>query len=312
MSLPGGTAPRLRAWIGPAVAILASLTLLVLPESARRAAATALEHSVFAPFRLAVGWGEGSLALRLKLHGLLAEETEAHLEQDRVRETQQENERLRRLLGFERRTMEELVPGAVVIRDRGRLGDVLTVEVPPGTVVPNGAAAVVPEGLIGWATEQREQRVRVACLTNRDVTLSVLDQRTRDEGILGWVPPAIMHLELHDIPMRSEWEEGDRVITSGLGTVFPRGLLVGWVQGSEIDQTGRGKKVFVRPAASPAQTEELFFLIQRPDGSWIAQDGDAPAEAAEDASDLYPIDPAMESENGAGTSFEDPGVLPVP
>lgn len=338
MSFPGGTSPRLRTWIGPALAVVASLALLLIPEPARFSISKALERSVFAPFRFAVGWGEASLALRLELHQLLSERTEAVLEQDRVREVGEENERLRRLLGFERRTTDQLISGAVVARDRGRLGDLLSVMVAPGNRIPIGAPAVVPDGLIGWATEQEGDRVRVACLANREVTLSVLDQRTREAGILSWVPPAVNQLELHDVPLQSEWKEGDRVVTSGLGTVFPRGLLVGWVEGSAPDGAGRGKKVFVRPAASPSQTDELFFLVpaqgtvlggamsvdrsQRggDDGGLEAQ-GATSLDALEEselretvvqlpASDLYPLDPVVEQARAAGGSSR--GVIPVP
>ena len=329
MSFPGGTAPRLRTWIGPAIAVLASLVLLLVPEPARIATARALERTVFAPFRFAVGWGEASLAVQLQLHQLLAERTETMLEQDRVREVREENERLRRLLGFQRRTEDELISGAVVARDHGRLGDLLWVEVAPGARVPAGAPAVVPDGLIGWATEQNGERVRVACLANREVTLSVLDQRTREAGILSWVPPAVNRLELHDVPLQSEWKEGDRVITSGLGTVFPRGLLIGWVEGSAPDAAGRGKKVLVRPAASSSQTDELFFLVPAQRSAELANDpsergpepgfgGSAATVSASDeapaplpASDLYPIDPVVEQ----GRSSEmapGGGVIPVP
>jgi len=350
MSFPGGTAPRLRTWIGPAIAVLASLVLLLVPEPARIATARALERTVFAPFRFAVGWGEASLAVQLQLHRLRAERTEVVLEQDRVREVQEENERLRRLLGFRRRTDDQLIAGAVVARDRGRLGDLLWVEVAPGARIPDGAPAVVPDGLIGWATGQDGERVRVACLTNREVTLSVLDQRTREAGILTWVPPAVHRLELNDVPLQSEWKEGDRVITSGLGTVFPRGLLVGWVEGSAPDAAGRGKKVSVRPAASPAQTDELFFLVPEPRGAELAGETDAgtsePEESAADragdpdaesdgragvragsvdgassspdgspsglpASDLYPIDPLVE-QGRASDAPSGAGVIPVP
>jgi rod shape-determining protein MreC len=210
-----------------------------------------------------VGWGEGSLSLRRELHDLRQRGTAAHLTQDRTLEIEEENQRLRELLGFQRRTEDELVSAVVVSRDRGRLGDVLFVELGPGAEVVEGAPAVVPEGLLGWAAHGGSGRIRVACLTNREVTLSVLDQRTRDEGISSWTPPWPGQLELHDVPLQADWRVGDRVITSGLGTVFPRGLLVGWVTGSETDEAGRGKRVQVRPAASPTQTEELFFLVRR-------------------------------------------------
>lgn len=247
----------------------------MLPDGASIGLARALEHSVFAPFRAAVGWGEGTLTLRAELRRSLTAKVEDRLEQDRAREVVAENQRLRDLLGFRRRTSERMIPATVVARQRGRIGDLLTVRVSNPEEVRAGMPVLVPEGVLGWSAQPEGDRAIVECLTSATVSVSVLDQRTREEALASWAPGR-SYLVLRDVPVQSEWKVGDRVVTSGLGTVFPRGLLIGWVKGVERDPTAPIQRVQVRPAANPAQAEEVFFLLP---------------DTTVQFSDVYPVDP---------------------
>jgi rod shape-determining protein MreC len=303
MSPTVATSQRIRYWVGPVVAGLFSLTLLFLPLESRRRTAAVLEWTVFFPFRYAVGWGPRSLAMKEELARLTGQLARDRVGEDRMLEISEENQRLRRLLGFQRRGGEELHPAVVVGRQRGRTGDLLVVQ-PSGKFRPGpGTPVVVPDGLLGWVADSRGGLVRLECLTNRRASVSVLDQRSREEGILRWSRQRRDQLVILSVPIQSDWKPGDRVITSGLGTIFPRGLLVGWVAGSQPEEVGPLKRIYVRPAASPAQSEEVFFLV-----------ADQPGTAENRESTLYPVDPgvALSGLRLGGNDTLSPGVGPVP
>ena len=61
------------------------------------------------------------------------------------------------------------------------------------------------------------------------------------------------------VPAQADWQPGDRVVTSGLGTAFPRGILVGWV-GEPRGGGGGMQNIPVRLAASAARSQEVFLL----------------------------------------------------
>ena len=301
MKRPSHPPSPIRAWVGPVVAVVASITLLVLPKDVRRSIAMGLEHSIFSPYRYTVGWGEGTLAARREIRRLAQIGTEERVRGDRILETLEENRRLRRLLGFRRRTAERLLPAAVVGRDRGRDGDLVIAEVEAASPVPDGAPVLVPEGLLGRVVQSDGRRVRVQCLTNSETSVSVLNQRTRDEGILRGSLERRTLLVVLDVPVQADWRLGDRVVTSGLGTIFPRGLLVGTVVGMRREEMGPLERVWVEPAASPARAEEIFMLLPG---------GEEPAEDIE----WFPSDPEpplsiLEWDDGRGLTF---GPLPAP
>jgi rod shape-determining protein MreC len=58
--------------------------------------------------------------------------------------------------------------------------------------------------------------------------------------------------------------EGDSVISSGMGGVFPKGLQLGWV--SEVSSNPRElfKDIVVEPSVDFNSLEEVFVLLDTP------------------------------------------------
>ncbi len=55
---------------------------------------------------------------------------------------------------------------------------------------------------------------------------------------------------------------GDRIISSGYGSVYPRGLIIGTVESVEKDTLSRSVLVKVRPAADLAEIEKLMVITE--------------------------------------------------
>jgi rod shape-determining protein MreC len=54
---------------------------------------------------------------------------------------------------------------------------------------------------------------------------------------------------------------GDGVVTSGMGGVFPKGLVVGYVRSVNLEQFGLFQTVEVEPAVDFSHLEEVLVLI---------------------------------------------------
>lgn len=252
------TLGRFRPWTGPAAALALSLVLAVLPLPTKEGIAGTLERTVFLPFRFALGWGPRSLVAQRQAAAQYREQAERAREEDELLEAARENDRLRSLLGFRRRGEYDLIPATVLARGRARFGDLLVVA-PERLPVddPTGLVAITPEGLLGRIASRDGSALRLECLTNGNVAVSVLNQRSREGGILRW-DPVSGGLIVEGVPLQSDWQPGDRIITSGLGTAFPRGILVGWVRG--LRGAGSVQTVAVRAAAAAGRTQEVFLL----------------------------------------------------
>lgn len=257
---------RLRPWLEPGAGLLLSLALVLLPLPVKSGLALVLERSVFLPYRFAVGWGPRSLLAQHRAGAAMQERTRGELTIDAALEATRENSRLRSVLGFRRRSDVELLPGVVVGRGRGRFGDLLVVEPADPAVVQAGMVAITADGLLGRVRTRDGSYARVECLTSLETAVSVTNQRTREGGILKW-DPAHGGLAIRSTSSQSDWQVGDRVVTSGLGLAFPGGILVGWVSGYRAGRGGLLQSVEVRPASRAARAQEVF-LLRMTDIAW--------------------------------------------
>ncbi len=253
---------RLRPWLAPVAGLVFALLLTLVPLSTRRGIARGLEYSLFLPYRFALGWGPRSLIAQREMSAEARSMAERLRAWDGEMESSRENDRLRRLLGFQRRAAIDLVAATVVGRGRARFGDLLIVD--PERPVPDlvGMVAVTPDGLLGRVASRDGPFARVECLTNPNVAVSVVNQRSREGGILKWNPAGSI-LAIEGVPAQADWQIGDRVVTSGLGAAFPRGILAGWVRGQRAGRGGVLQTILIRPAAASDRVHELFLLHAR-------------------------------------------------
>lgn len=258
-----GSAPsrrrRLILWI--TCAGLSGL-LLATPANIRTRIASGLEWSVFFPIRAVLGWGGGGLLTRLQNRRLEKELTDARLELSMLRDAGRENKSLRRMIGLRARGAVHLMPARVVGRSADWPGEVLWIEADgrPET----GLAVVTPDGLVGRVSRTSGSRAMVETLWHSRVAVSVVDARSGEQGILRWdaARPGIVLIE--NVPLQADFRAGDAIVTSGMGEIFPKGILVGHVLAGEEDPRTQLKRIRVRPAARRGRVGEVFVLTERP------------------------------------------------
>lgn len=148
-------------------------------------------------------------------------------------ETERENGRLSELLDY---TGEHpdlgFMAAAVTGRSLDPYVDTLTLNAGTRNGVTEKMAVVCAQGVIGRVSQVGAGWCKVRTMLNEDMRISVMVERTRDEGLLGGLLEengALVGLKLYYLPKEAQLEVGDRLITSGLGGIFPKGLYVGEV-----------------------------------------------------------------------------------
>jgi len=140
-----------------------------------------------------------------------------------------ENARLRKLLEYSQARPSEWVVAAV-LSEGGSQGVGRTIRVDKGSLagITQGASVVVPEGLVGLVTAVTPSTSEITLLTDSSVKVSCAVERDGMKRVLGILSGGdderlvLRHLtDCRGLAPRS------RVVTSGLGGVFPRGLEIG-------------------------------------------------------------------------------------
>lgn len=112
--------------------------------------------------------------------------------------------------------------------------------------------------LVGRVAKVNERTSLVMTLFHPGSKVSGLIQRTREIGILSGGHPGI--LELNYLPKESEARRGDIMLTSGLSTLYPKGLPIGKVLKVREANSSFFLKITVNPAVSFSKLEEVLII----------------------------------------------------
>jgi rod shape-determining protein MreC len=165
-------------------------------------------------------------------HALKAELARAHAWRDQALALSAENARYRALMGVRTDPPIPMVFGRTILDARGPFSNARLADVGADRGVVEGNPVLSEHGLVGRVVGVSANASRVLLLTDVESRVPVLLPRTNGRAILtgdGGPNPALAFLRTHEPP-----REGDRILTSGDGGVFPRGLPVGSaVRGSD-------------------------------------------------------------------------------
>ncbi|HKO22264.1 MAG TPA: rod shape-determining protein MreC [Candidatus Eisenbacteria bacterium] len=245
-------------WTVLVIACTLSLSMMLLEARLQARVAWFLQHTLLAPFEVTVGWVDQSVGVFWENHQLRSRLTQLQIESDALQAERMENVRLRRLLHLEERHPYNLVAASVVARSLDRLGGSLTIDKGTADGVEPGRAVLTPDGLVGRAERSTPHETRVLTLLNRDCAVAARIERTRVDGVLEWEFGSQPVLNLRYISSQEDVKVGDRVVTSGLGGIFPVGIRIGTVAKVALDPNGLMKEILVDPAVDFRSVEEIL------------------------------------------------------
>jgi rod shape-determining protein MreC len=176
-----------------------------------------------------------------------------------VEETRQENGRLRRLLELRQQLPIATLSGEVIAREGGGWVRSLTVNRGRGDGVFILAPVIVPQGLVGRVIRVRAGASVVQLLNDPVSSVGALVQRTRTEGLVegdagGHIRFKFMARDGGGIAA------GDLLVTSGAGSVFPRGLPIGRVRSVEDKGSALFHFAVLEPVVDFGRLQEVLLV----------------------------------------------------
>jgi rod shape-determining protein MreC len=187
--------------------------------------------------------------LRGRLHELERRATEQ-------RELELMNRRLKRLLALQRRLPAQAVTAEVTGRDATAWFQSLTLNKGERDGIAPGMPVLAPEGIVGLISKTSRHASRVLLLTDPNSGVDVLIQRTRVRGIVSGLLEKGAILKY--VKRADDVQVGDRIVTSGLDGIFPKGASVGRV--TRVSRKDRGLFLYaeVTPTADASRLEEVL------------------------------------------------------
>lgn len=178
-------------------------------------------------------------------------------------ELEEENTQLRALLGeYDARASMNPVLASVIASESGNYFSTFTINKGRNDGVDTQMAVITSQGLVGYVYEVFATTSKVITIIDDQASLAALIESSRDQGAVkgtlgstGEPLCRMYYLSADSVP-----RPGDRVITSGVGVSFPKGLLIGYVRESTRAIEDNKHYIVVEPAADFEHIENVLVL----------------------------------------------------
>lgn len=183
---------------------------------------------------------------------------EASIRISQLEEHGRENSRLRSVLGFEPPVDYAIVPARVIAIDRYDLPSFAVIDRGESDSILVNMSVINQSGLVGRIVSVSSSTAIVQLLTDPLNRVAARVATSREMGIAKYVTSGRMILD--NLPVQGTVNVSDTVVSSGLGGVYPSGLLIGQVISVERPENASFCEIELHSAVNFHSIEELFVL----------------------------------------------------
>jgi rod shape-determining protein MreC len=179
-----------------------------------------------------------------------------------MKELQEENRRLGELLDFQsaHNRVFDLVTAQVIGRGSDKWSQTVILDKGSSSGLECDMAVISPAGMVGRIVAVTPNTAEVLLLIDRESAVGARITETRFSPGLATGTGRDDLLEMLRVDQEAEIYSGQTVITSGYGSVFPKGLMIGIVEEVLPDSNGLTKRATIKPAVDFRRLEEVMVI----------------------------------------------------
>jgi rod shape-determining protein MreC len=174
----------------------------------------------------------------------------------RYQEAQQALTRLEGLLELKRQVALPVIGARVIAYDPSLWSRCALIDQGKAQGVKNGLPVLAPEGIVGRVVETYPQYAKVMLIVDRKSGADAMVQRSRVRGILQGKGGNRCSLDF--VPKNADVQVDDLVLASGLGGIYPKGLVFGKVSQANKKKPGVFQEIEVTPTVDLSTLEEVL------------------------------------------------------
>ena len=164
---------------------------------------------------------------------------------------EKDNQELRDLLDLNK-TLTEFVPinSTILSRNKSYWFNTLTIDKGTSSGIKKNMAVITNKGLIGKISNVSRNSSEVKLITSDDVnykvSIAIKTNEVDNYAILNGYDKETGLIKATGIDKTTQINQGDTVITSGLGEMFPSGIYIGKVEKIENDKYNLSKTIYIK------------------------------------------------------------------
>ncbi len=176
-----------------------------------------------------------------------------------MEEVRKENLRLKRLLSYSDEMAHQRVLAQVVGWDSANEFKVIRLNKGKLHGIKVMAPVITDHGLVGYVYRVTDNYADVLTILDQNNRVDVMVERTRTHGIVEGV--FNFKCALKYIMRNEPVEVGDKLITAGVGGIYPKGVKVGMITDIVKENFGMTLSIEVVPSVDFDKLEEVLVLI---------------------------------------------------
>ena len=182
-----------------------------------------------------------------------------------ITEIMAENIRLRAMLEYKKGTPQfDFITAAVIARDPGMWTNIMMINRGSNDGLTRDMPVVTPQGLVGNIVQVSASTAKIQLLLDPRSAVGSLVQRSesRVAAVVEGNGISPMAPRMVNLARDADIIRGDKIITSGFGGIYPKGLLVGEVMDIVNDEGGLLKYAVLKPVVDFDRLEEVMVIVR--------------------------------------------------
>jgi rod shape-determining protein MreC len=206
-------------------------------------------------------WENYLLIVNTKKENTVLKKQISRLESDlfTMEEVRKENLRLKKLLNYSDKLGEKKILAQVVGWDSANEFKVIRINKGTNDGIQVMSPVITNNGLVGYIFRVTSNYSDVLTILDQNNRVDVVVERTRTHGIVEGVFD--FKCALKYVIRNEPVEVGDKLITAGVGGIYPKGLKVGMITDITKENFGMTLSIEVIPSVEFDKLEEVIVLM---------------------------------------------------
>jgi rod shape-determining protein MreC len=177
-----------------------------------------------------------------------------------LKEYELENKRLKLLLNLKDKIEYDTIPAQVIGRDLSGWSQLIIIDKGTRDGLKENMPVVSGQGVVGKIIEVGLLSSKVQLLIDRQSRIGGIMQKSRLVGVIEGMGKN--YLVINYLPRNESVLVNDLVLSSGLGLIFEKGLVIGSVQAVYEEKYSLYKYAIVQPAVEFDRLEEVIVILK--------------------------------------------------
>jgi len=192
-----------------------------------------------------------NLALKKKLEAF-------ELENQKIPELEKENKRLKTILNLTEQNPNTMIAARVVGEDIKNWFKCIIIDKGRNYGIKEKMPVITPKGIVGQAVEVNKWHTKVMIINDTNSSIDVYIEGKNTRGMLEGTGQTVLKLKY--VLKNDEVEIGDRLVTSGKDSIYPKGLPTGIVITVNRNKPGIFSDIDVMPFNNFKGLEEVLII----------------------------------------------------